>query len=89
MACCSSTKTEQLVSKKAETAKAFAAETKAFLNSRWCLTPEAALPSQRYGSASNWGRSFTHFELRNDFLDFGRLPVEERFMIQTLPPQPE
>jgi len=35
------------------------------------------------------GRSFAHFEVRNHFLDFGSLPVEERFMIQTLPPQPE
>jgi hypothetical protein len=49
MACCSSTKTEQLVSKRAETLKAFAAGANAFLNSPSCLIPEAALPSQLYG----------------------------------------
>ncbi len=49
MACCSSTKTEQLVSKRAETVKAFAAGANAFLNSPSCLTPEAALPLQLYG----------------------------------------
>ncbi len=44
MACCSSTKTEQLVSKRAETVKAFDAGAKAFLNSPWCLTPKAPVP---------------------------------------------
>jgi hypothetical protein len=56
MACCSSTKTEQFVNTTAETAKAFAAGAKAFINSPSCLTPEAALPSQFYGSfTATWG----------------------------------
>ena len=86
MACCSSTKTEQLENKNGETAKAFAPGAKAFLNSPSCLTPEAALPSELYDLFHNHlGRRRAHFELRDHFLDFGRLLVGACLVIQTLP----
>ena len=65
MACCSSTKTEQLVSKTAETAKAFAAEAEAFINSPLCLTPEALYLAALRFVHGHLGLSFADFELRN------------------------
>ena len=64
MACCSSTKTEQLESKRAETVKAFAAGAKAFPNSPWCLTPRQLYLAALRFVHNHLRRRLAHFELR-------------------------